>query len=51
MLRHAVSWAADQGAHQLYLQVEQDNLPALRLYRRAGFQPSHHHYYYRIATP
>lgn len=50
MLRHAVSWAADQGAHQLYLQVEQDNLPALRLYRRVGFQPSHH-YHYRIATP
>jgi ribosomal protein S18 acetylase RimI-like enzyme len=50
MLQHAASWAADQGAQQCYLQVEQDNLPALRLYRRVGFQPSHH-YHYRIATP
>jgi GNAT superfamily N-acetyltransferase len=24
--------------------------PALRLYRRLGFQPSHH-YHYRVATP
>jgi GNAT superfamily N-acetyltransferase len=48
MLQHAASWAGDQGAHQLYLQVEEDKLPALRLYRRLGFQPSHH-YHYRVA--
>jgi N-acetylglutamate synthase len=50
MLQQGASWAADQGAHQLYLQVEEHNLPALRLYSRLGFQPSHH-YHYRVATP
>jgi N-acetylglutamate synthase len=50
VLQHAAGWAADQGAQQLYLQVEEHNLPALRLYRRFGFQPSHH-YHYRVAPP
>ena len=50
MVQHAARWAADQGAHQLYLQVEEHNRPALRLYSRLGFQPSHH-YHYRVATP
>jgi GNAT superfamily N-acetyltransferase len=48
VLQHAASWAADQGVHQLYLQVE-DNVPAVRLYSRLGFQPSHR-YHYRVAT-
>jgi N-acetylglutamate synthase len=30
-------WAANQGATQLYLQVERDNTAARRLYERAGF--------------
>jgi N-acetylglutamate synthase len=47
--RRAAGWAAGRGARRLYLQVEQDNLPALRLYRRLGFRPSHH-YHYRV-TP
>ena len=50
LLQHAASWAAEQGAQQGDLQVEQDNLPALRRYRRVGFQPSNH-YHYRIPTP
>jgi ribosomal protein S18 acetylase RimI-like enzyme len=51
VLQHAAAWgAADQGPRRLYLQVEQDNLPALRLYQRLGFQPSHH-YHYRVAPP
>jgi ribosomal protein S18 acetylase RimI-like enzyme len=49
VLQHAASWAADQGVHQLYLQVEEDNVPAVRLYSRLGFQPSHR-YHYRVAT-
>jgi ribosomal protein S18 acetylase RimI-like enzyme len=49
MLQQGASWAADHGAHQLYLQVEEHNLPALRLYSRFGFKPSHH-YHYRVAT-
>jgi N-acetylglutamate synthase len=50
VLRRGASWAADQGARQLYLQVEEHNLPALRLYSRLGFQLAHH-YHYRVATP
>jgi ribosomal protein S18 acetylase RimI-like enzyme len=50
VLRCGASWAADQGARQLYLQVEEHNLAAVRLYTRLGFQPSHH-YHYRVATP
>jgi ribosomal protein S18 acetylase RimI-like enzyme len=50
MLQHAAGWAADQGADQLYLQVEEHNLPAVRLYSRLGFWPSHR-YHYRVATP
>jgi ribosomal protein S18 acetylase RimI-like enzyme len=30
-------WAGAHGADRMYLQVEHDNAPALRLYRRAGF--------------
>jgi N-acetylglutamate synthase len=42
-------WAAARGARDLYLQVEEENLPARRLYDRLGFQPSHH-YHYRVAA-
>jgi N-acetylglutamate synthase len=31
-------WARDQGADQMYLQVECDNTPARRLYERGGFR-------------
>jgi N-acetylglutamate synthase len=49
LLRRGASWAADQGVRKLYLQVEEDNLPALRLYGRLGFHPSHR-YHYRVAA-
>jgi N-acetylglutamate synthase len=39
-------WAAERGAHSVYLQVVADNRPALSLYRRAGFI-EHHRYHYR----
>ena len=45
--RRAAGWAAGGGAGQLYLQVEEGNLPARRLYRLLGFRPSHH-YQYRV---
>jgi ribosomal protein S18 acetylase RimI-like enzyme len=40
--------AAGQGAARLYLQVEEDNTPAIALYARRGFT-GHHGYHYRIA--
>jgi N-acetylglutamate synthase len=49
VLQHGVRWAADHGAQQLYLQVEESNLAAVQLYTRLGFQLSHH-YHYRVAT-
>ncbi|HEU5420849.1 MAG TPA: GNAT family N-acetyltransferase [Streptosporangiaceae bacterium] len=40
--------AVQRGARGLYLQVENENLGAQALYRRAGFA-DHHRYHYRIA--
>ena len=42
-------WAARKGAGRLYLQVEDGNDAALRLYTRAGFTRSHG-YHYRIGS-
>lgn len=36
-------WAADEGAHRAYLQVLEDNEPAIRLYAGMGFT-THHRY-------
>lgn len=41
-------WGAARGAAAAYLQVEQSNDAALRLYDRLGFAP-HHGYHYRLA--
>ncbi len=40
-----VRWAAERGAHSLYLQVEADNPAARALYQRMGFTPSHAYHY------
>jgi ribosomal protein S18 acetylase RimI-like enzyme len=50
VLQSGARWAADHGAQQLYLQVEETNLAAVHLYTRLGFQLSHH-YHYRVAPP
>lgn len=42
--------AGAQGAHRLYLQVEDGNAPARALYHRLGFT-DHHGYHYRVAPP
>jgi GNAT superfamily N-acetyltransferase len=38
-------WARARGAARLYLQVEEDNAPARRLYARAGFAPRYPYLY------
>ncbi len=48
VLGRGARWAARNGAHRLYLQVETDNEAAHRLYARAGFTWSHD-YHYRIS--
>jgi GNAT superfamily N-acetyltransferase len=40
------TWAAERGAHSVYLQVVAGNAAARALYRRAGFI-EHHRYHYR----
>jgi len=40
-------WAQGRGAERLYLQVEQDNAVARRLYARAGFAPRYPYHYRR----
>jgi ribosomal protein S18 acetylase RimI-like enzyme len=44
------AWGQERGASRLYLQVMQDNLPALALYERAGFTTLYE-YYYREKKP
>lgn len=42
-----LGWARQQGATRGFLQVEQTNVAAVRLYRRAGFGPRYD-YHYRV---
>ncbi len=39
LLNAGLEWAEAMGAHELMLEVEIDNQPALRLYERYGFTP------------
>lgn len=41
-------WAADRGAHSVYLQVTEGNAPARDLYRRAGLIEQHRYWYRRL---
>ncbi|MDF1585108.1 GNAT family N-acetyltransferase [Marinimicrococcus flavescens] len=46
-LARLLGWAAEEGAKSAWLQVEEDNLPALALYRRFGFETAYR-YHYRV---
>jgi GNAT superfamily N-acetyltransferase len=37
LLAALAGWAGAHAAGRMYLQVERDNIPALRLYERTGF--------------
>jgi ribosomal protein S18 acetylase RimI-like enzyme len=39
------NWGSDHGADQMYLQVMENNPPALALYARAGFEKLYQYYY------
>ncbi len=39
LFRAVLAWAAHEGAHHLGLEVRTGNLPALRMYERAGLRP------------
>lgn len=41
------AWGTEQGATRAYVQVLDDNRPALTLYESAGFRLHHHHRYVR----
>jgi ribosomal protein S18 acetylase RimI-like enzyme len=47
VMRALLDWGARQGARHVYLQVAEDNTPALELYRRLGIG-LHHRYHYRL---
>ena len=44
-----VSWGLSQGASQGYLQVEEDNVPAKKLYYGLGFEDAYS-YWYRVTS-
>jgi N-acetylglutamate synthase len=48
VLAALAAWAAEHGATRLYLQVDDDNLAALRLYQRAGFEPAYAYHYRQL---
>nr|WP_255429740.1 GNAT family N-acetyltransferase [Streptomonospora sp. PA3] len=45
VLAALAQWAHARGAERMYLQVERDNTPALRLYQRAGFTEACRYHY------
>jgi ribosomal protein S18 acetylase RimI-like enzyme len=49
VLATLAGWAGAHEADSMYLQVERDNIPALRLYERTGFREMCG-FHYRTAT-
>ena len=50
VMRGLLGWAAEAGVADAYLQVADENAPALALYGRIGFG-LHHRYHYRLVPP
>jgi ribosomal protein S18 acetylase RimI-like enzyme len=48
LLAALLHWAQDAGAHSAWLQVEENNLAARRLYDTHGFEYSHRYHYRRL---
>jgi GNAT superfamily N-acetyltransferase len=46
VMRQLTVWALNRGARRLYLQVAQENVAAVAMYRSMGLEP-HHEYHYR----
>lgn len=40
LLNQAIAWAARKGADEVFLEVAEDNIAALRLYELSGFKPA-----------
>jgi ribosomal protein S18 acetylase RimI-like enzyme len=47
LISYIISWCQEREINTIYLQVEKDNYPALKLYEKIGFQ-SIYDYHYRI---
>ncbi|MDF2964167.1 MAG: GCN5-related N-acetyltransferase [Paenibacillus sp.] len=45
ILNELAVWSRSHGANGLYLQVVNDNEPAIRLYKKAGYSPLYHYHY------
>jgi len=51
ILGRLTEWARGAGAHRVYLQVEDHNAVALRLYRGVGFARVYGYHYRERSTP
>jgi GNAT superfamily N-acetyltransferase len=50
LIKGIMAWASDKGANTTYLQVVQDNAPAVHLYTKLGFTVLYE-YWYRMLQP
>ncbi len=51
IIRALAVWSAENGAHQMYLQVRDDNDTAQRFYHRLGFELAYYYHYRELDWP